>query len=414
MNFERQLTSVRFGVIADDLTGACELAGIAREGGVNSTVYLDWKDIPETINSIPVLNTDSRHCSPLEASFRVKEAATALRESGCNRFYKKCDSVLRGNIGTELVALLEACDGKRLIYGPAFPSAGRIVRSGQLFVEGIPVAASVFSNDPLSPVNESQVSAIIQKQSGGCPVTEAHLSAKILSSGIVIFDGESDEDLWKLSFRCGNERYFGGPGLFFRVLISAFTLPREAPPFFTLPRDWLVTIGSQHPATLNQLDALMASGAECLQLLPSHLMGHYECFVLPGEWAERAQQAWLKYRCVALHTARNVEEITAYQAVGKSRGMTSEVFSRELTNTLTQASVQLASNPATGMLVCGGETAQSLTRFLRLDSLEALQAPANGVTLLRGKGSTGERLMITKNGAFGSANLLVSLIEKMR
>ena len=407
------MTSVRFGVIADDLTGASELAGIALEGGVRSTVYLDWKDIPETGSSIPVLNTDSRHCSPLEASSRVKEAATALRESGCNCFYKKCDSVLRGNIGAELVALLEACAGERLIYGPAFPSAGRVVKSGQLLVEGMPVAASVFANDPLSPVSESQVSAIIRKQSGSCQVTEANLSSKILPSGIVIFDGESDEDLWKLRFRCDNERYFGGPGLFFRVLISAFTLPREPPPLFTLPRNWLVTIGSQHPATLNQLEALMKAGSECLQLLPSHLMGHFEGSVLPDGWAERAQQAWLKNRCVVLHTARNVKEITAYQAVGKAKGMTREVFSRELTHVLTKATVQLASNFNPGMLLCGGETAQSLTQFLRLDSLEALQAPANGVTLLRGKSPTGEYLIMTKNGAFGSNNLLVSLMEKM-
>lgn len=400
-------------VIADDLTGACELAGIARKHGIHSTVYLCWENIPFSAESIPVLNTESRHCSQEEAALRVQRAYRVLQQAGYNRFYKKCDSVLRGNIGAELIALHRSSGIKRLIYGPAFPSAGRTVNAGLLMVDGAPVAESVFANDPLSPVGESRISSLIGRQHAEYCVTECCLETALPPAGIMIFDGQKDDDLMQLAHRCQGERCFAGPGLFFEALATTLYPPKELPTCYIPPQKWLVTVGSQHPVSFNQLAALIAHGAECLQILPRHLVEQPGNFMAPPDWADRARQAWSENRCVVLYTAQNLDELPAYRSVGQSMGMQKESFSRLLTNALAVATMQLAMDCHPCLLVCGGETAFSLAQCLQISSLEALKAPAAGVTFLRGDGPNGEQLLVTKNGAFGAADLLVNLTEML-
>lgn len=85
--------------------------------------------------------------------------------AGIPYIYKKTDSALRGNIGCELNAVMDASGEACLIFAPAFPQMGRVTRRGIHYIDGVPVADSVFGKDPFEPVTESSVREIVRKQS---------------------------------------------------------------------------------------------------------------------------------------------------------------------------------------------------------------------------------------------------------
>ena len=77
--------------------------------------------------------------------------------------YLKTDSTLRGQIGAQFKAVLSACPDRAILYVPAYPRLGRTVRRGRFYVHGTPVEHTAFANDPITPVNESGLRAMISR-----------------------------------------------------------------------------------------------------------------------------------------------------------------------------------------------------------------------------------------------------------
>ncbi len=73
---------------------------------------------------VVVIDTETRHSKPAEAVEVVSALARAAREAGYSRVFKKTDSTLRGNMGAEFTALIDAFDGAPLLYVPAYPQMG--------------------------------------------------------------------------------------------------------------------------------------------------------------------------------------------------------------------------------------------------------------------------------------------------
>jgi D-threonate/D-erythronate kinase len=134
--------AVRYGIIADDLTGACD-AGVqfARRGF--ATVVQMAPGRVQSPTEVTVLNTHSRADSPQTARRKVLEACRTLRGWGVRLIYKKIDSTLRGNVTAEIAAAMQATGRERAVVTPAFPAMGRTVAGGRLYVEGQLQAAMV-------------------------------------------------------------------------------------------------------------------------------------------------------------------------------------------------------------------------------------------------------------------------------
>lgn len=160
--------------LADDLTGALET------GAKFDVPVTTGLSIPARESAI-VIDTETRHVAPREASARVEILAREARERGVRLLYKKTDSTLRGNIGAELGALLRVFAGARIHYAPAYPALGRTVRDGVLHVHGVPVSQTSFARDPLDPIRESHIPSLLAAQCG--------------QPGIVVYDGETEEDV---------------------------------------------------------------------------------------------------------------------------------------------------------------------------------------------------------------------------
>ena len=162
---------VKLLMIADDFTGALDTGVQFAVRGARTCVVTDPAyDFSQTKaeTEVLVLDVETRHLTPEAAYQRVFRAVRDALGAGFTCIYKKTDSALRGNVGAELTAVLDAAGADRLAFLPALPKMNRVTRGGVHYIDGVPVAESVFGRDPFEPVTASSVEEIIAAQSGGC------------------------------------------------------------------------------------------------------------------------------------------------------------------------------------------------------------------------------------------------------
>ena len=184
-------TKPSVGIIADDLTGAAELAGAAWRHGLSAEILTDFNGVPDA--DVVALDTDSRHCVGREAARRVRAAALQLKAWGVQRIYKKVDSVLRGNIVAEVEALMATLKQQRALLVPANPQLGRTIRDGTYFVAGVPLHLTDFRNDPQHPRRVSQVRELLDSHDGR--ISCGRPQDPLPTAGILIGDVGSTSDL---------------------------------------------------------------------------------------------------------------------------------------------------------------------------------------------------------------------------
>jgi uncharacterized protein YgbK (DUF1537 family) len=146
-------------VIADDLSGAAELAGIAFACGYLAEVQREFD--PASDAAVIAVDTDSRHLAPEAAAKRVQDVARAVLATRPAWIYKKVDSVLRGNVRAETEAVLEVLNTPLAILVPANPSRGRTIVGGRMLIEGVPLDQTAFRHDPEHPRDTSVVADLL-------------------------------------------------------------------------------------------------------------------------------------------------------------------------------------------------------------------------------------------------------------
>jgi D-threonate/D-erythronate kinase len=174
-------------VIADDLSGAAEIAGAALRRGLSAEVQTTFDARAKA--DVICVDTDSRSMVAGDAGTAAAFAARRMREAGAGWIYKKCDSVLRGNVLAELVAVKEALGFARAVLVPANPSRGRVVRGGNLFVNGKPLHESHFAGDPDHPRTTSDLRAMLGSQPEWVSTPDAASEADLASHAVSVVAG---------------------------------------------------------------------------------------------------------------------------------------------------------------------------------------------------------------------------------
>ena len=160
------------GVIADDFTGATDIAGFLVENGMR-TIQLNGiptGDFDASADAV-VISLKSRSCPVDEAITDSVTALKWLQSQGCQQFYfKYCstfDSTAEGNIGPVTDALLAELGESFTMVCPALPVNGRTVYNGHLFVFGELLSDSGMRNHPVTPMTDSSVVRMMDAQSEG-------------------------------------------------------------------------------------------------------------------------------------------------------------------------------------------------------------------------------------------------------
>ncbi|MFD4628972.1 3-oxo-tetronate kinase [Streptomyces sp. NPDC058284] len=161
------------GVIADDVTGASDVALALRERGLRTLLYfgVPRPDVAAPGGHDAVVVALKSRMAP--AALAVEESLAALRRlrgHGVRQVYFKfCstfDSTADGNIGPVLDALADALDAPTVLLTPSSPQHGRTQYEGQLFVNGVPLAESPMRHHPVTPMTDSSVPRLLGAQTG--------------------------------------------------------------------------------------------------------------------------------------------------------------------------------------------------------------------------------------------------------
>lgn len=154
-------------VIADDLSGAAELAGIAANAGMEAQV-VTWPEATEMEHdhgeiSMIAVDGDTRSLIKTAAADRMREIGEWVRSLRVEWVFKKVDSVLRGHVFAEGEALREALGRSSVTLVSANPSKGRVIRKGRYFVNDVPLNQTTFAHDPEHPRWTADVRELLGK-----------------------------------------------------------------------------------------------------------------------------------------------------------------------------------------------------------------------------------------------------------
>jgi uncharacterized protein YgbK (DUF1537 family) len=158
------------GCIADDFTGATDLANMLVRSGMRTVQTIG---IPEALPTVAadalVIALKSRTIPVADAIAQSLAALRWLKQQGCRQFFfKYCstfDSTDAGNIGQVTDALLKELGSDFTIACPAFPENGRTIYRGYLFVSDVLLNESGMENHPLTPMTDANLVRVLQRQS---------------------------------------------------------------------------------------------------------------------------------------------------------------------------------------------------------------------------------------------------------
>jgi 4-hydroxythreonine-4-phosphate dehydrogenase len=411
-------------MLADDFTGACDTGLQFVRSGLRCAVVVDpaYAADRSLSTDVLVLDTETRNCTRPEAERRLRAACDGIAGLSARLFYKKVDSALRGNLATEIRAVMLGLGMDLCLVAPAFPEAGRVTVGGYHLVHGVPVERTEVGHDPGSPVRGSYLPHLLDQEQyfavrtigleeiseGPDQVVATVEGVRGAGPTVIVLDAASAEDLQCIASAAAMlpapPLLCGSAGLAAQVA-GAFELDGKPWPVRRGSRQAgpvLLVVGSAESATRAQVEALR------------HHRG-------TAEWevhVDATAHAWERP-----HLSTVVDEIVgrlsdghdaALSLVGLREGMSpGEV--EEALRALGEAVRRIFDRvrPA-GVVATGGWTALETLRALGGEGAEIVGGVAEGVPLSRMDGGPFDGLrMVTKGGALGEEGALVDAVDRL-
>jgi uncharacterized protein YgbK (DUF1537 family) len=213
-------------VIADDLTGAAEVAAIAHEAGLRAVVLTRIPRAPVEADVL-VLDTDTRLATPGRAARRVRTRAARLRDLPHAGVFKKTDSVLRGPVLAELAACMDAIGLSRTLLLAGNPSLGRTIETGRCLLDGVEIDRTAFARDPHHPAPGSSVLDLLRAAPGQPDVRCFAPGQRLPRHGVIVGDHRSAADTARWLRAVDSQTLPAGGADFFRAWLRARVATRS-------------------------------------------------------------------------------------------------------------------------------------------------------------------------------------------
>lgn len=239
-------------IIADDFTGAAELAGIALRYEIVLPLLVNHKSI-ELLNEIDckhgfIVNTDSRSKSKNNAHLINEYVFKNVIEYKPVLIYKKIDSVLRGYVMDELNIQMKQLGLQKAVIAPANPSLGRTIEQGKYFINRQEITTTAFVNDPEFPIKSSFVKEILND----VEVNVLQHTDALPTLGIVVAGTSANEDVKAWANTIDNSFALAGAGDFFTALLEKYFVVKEQSDV-RLRKPFLFVAGSAFEATRERI-----------------------------------------------------------------------------------------------------------------------------------------------------------------
>lgn len=201
-------------VIADDITGAAEIAGVALRHGIKTVLTTSITyELPHA--EVIVIATDTRSGSEAEAGNVIRQITKYLTKKEDLLIFKKTDSVLRGHIVTELTEIINTMHLKGSMLLPQNPSKGRIIANGEYYINGTPLDKTDFLNDPEFPARTSSVKTLLKDK-----VNILGINENIINTGIHVADASDISEIKKQLDKTAEGMLLAGGADFFDALLK--------------------------------------------------------------------------------------------------------------------------------------------------------------------------------------------------
>jgi uncharacterized protein YgbK (DUF1537 family) len=410
---------LRLGAIADDLTGATDLAlTLARSGmSVRQTVGIpaDPKAISDA--DAVVISLKSRTIPATEAVRQSLDAAKVLLTAGAEQlFFKYCstfDSTDEGNIGPVIDALLDLLGEDRTLACPAFPTNKRTVYKGHLFVGDQLLSDSPMKDHPLTPMRDANLVRVLGRQTDRPvhlvdinAVRSEHLDHKLSDKpGIAIVDALDDADLLAIGHAAANMRLVtGGSGVAMGLPANWGISQRTNATRHQSPSGrTLVLAGSCSGATRQQISVAMAAGFDGLQLDPIEIAAGRQTISDALDFATKATVTPVIYASATPEAVAKSQD-----ALGRDRaGAVVEAFLSELAPLLVNRGFDQ-------LIIAGGETSGAVVAGLGLKSLDIGPEIDPGVPWMYSKAGETPIAIALKSGNFGADNMFIKAWDLLR
>src|SRR5688572_2430702 len=212
-------------VIADDFTGAAELAGISLRYGLKVSVCLN--DEIDKDADVLIISTDSRSLKKKGAIKITTDVVRKIVQLKPDLVYKKIDSVLRGYVLDELKIQMQLSGSNKAFIMPANPSLGRTIRNGEYFIDGKQIDETGFVADPEFPVRSSSINKMLDDDS----VKVLKQTEPLPVSGIVVGEAKTEDDITKWANKLDNDWVLAGAGDFYTALLNKRYKKQTLPEF---------------------------------------------------------------------------------------------------------------------------------------------------------------------------------------
>jgi uncharacterized protein YgbK (DUF1537 family) len=421
---------MKIGVIADDFTGASDIAntlakGIEPEGGLRTVQFPGIPDTPadEEIEA-GVVSLKSR-TAPVEEA--VADSLSALRwlaDQGCEQFiFKYCstfDSTKEGNIGPVAEALAQELGAHKVVFCPAFPTTGRTVYFGHLFVLGKLLHESGMEKHPLTPMTDANIRRWLQHQTeeavGLVSIGAVKQGSEAIAAALqnaderfVIGDAISDEDLlaWGEALK-GAKLITGGSGIALglpRNFLKEASSKSAGSVFTGISGPAAMLAGSCSGATRGQIDVHAKSHPTFAIDVPGVMSGDVTTQTLLDFFETHSGQAPLAYSSGSPDDVRAIQNQFGQEAVAE-----------KLDKLFADTAQELVQKGYRRLVVAGGETSGAVAKAVS----EKMGSPAMsigpeidpGVPVLS-IGKTEPIALALKSGNFGAQDFFAKALKMM-
>ncbi|RWD66303.1 MAG: four-carbon acid sugar kinase family protein [Mesorhizobium sp.] len=417
------------GVIADDFTGASDIAytlakGLSGEGGLRTVLYLG---IPEETAAADVeAGVIALKSRTIETAVAVQQSLAALRwllDQGCRQIvFKYCstfDSTPAGNIGPVAEALAAALGVQGVLVCPAFPAAGRTVYQGHLFVKDRLLNESGLQNHPLNPMTDADIRRWLRLQTatdvGHLDIATVRRGPKAIEAALrengernrtlAIVDAITDDDLVAIGRAAASHRLVtGGSGIALGLAANfiekrlvagtgASVIGADGPEAILAgscsgaTREQVEIHRANHPALAIDVAGVMG-GSVTVEDLASFLLAN-------------------QGRAPLVYSSGSPDEVKAIQArFGR------EKVAEALDDLFAGTALELVKSGVTRLVVAGGETSGAVVSALDLGALAIGVEIDPGVPVLLSGGEKPVALAL-KSGNFGAPDFFDKALERL-
>ena len=395
------MSGLKVVIVADDLTGALDVAGPFANRGHATWVVVDHRQVdPAQFADARVLsvNATSRHLPPALAQALVRETVERLCPPRTPILIKKIDSTLRGNVAVETLATLQASGRRNAIVIPAFPAQGRTVAGAMVHVQGVPLPHTAFARDALSPPPLEPLDAVFRAALPDARVQAVPPRGPFeLSDGagplrVYVVDSATDEDLRTTvtALGAGLDRcvLVGSAGIAGAVArVSMRDAPHE--PLPPVENGVLIVVGSRAEQSAAQVDMLAQAADVAVFPAPNGALRD-----------DRAIQV-------------DPHPVAVLRAVAGEAGAVADAASvaRALAQNAARA---LGARRIDALVATGGDTAIAVLNALGVAALRVMGDLLPGIPYARLDVRGKPLWLVTKAGGFGTPGALCEVVARLR